>query len=59
MMIRLKRCRTCVMFILKTRTINYCKQCNDKIKRHIVRNNYNEITKNLPPEIVDMIVSFI
>lgn len=55
----LKRCRTCVVYILKSHDVDYCKHCDRIVKRRLIRNSYSDITKKLPPEIVDMIVSFI
>lgn len=55
----LKKCKTCVLYILKSRDANYCKCCYRIVKRHIIMNNSNDITKKLPPELVNMIVSYI
>jgi hypothetical protein len=55
----LKQCKTCMLFILQSHNIDYCKRCDKIIKRHLISNTCNDITMKLPPELVEMIVSFV
>jgi hypothetical protein len=55
----LQQCKTCVVYILKSHDIDYCKHCDKIVKKRFIKNTCNDITNKLPPELVNMIVSFI
>lgn len=51
-------CELCGEFILDS-NISICNDCDLHIKKDMLKNTLNDITKNLPIELVDMIIHFV
>lgn len=54
-----KECLICYASIVKNDKTDYCHKCEIIKKQNMIRLTYNDITKSLPPEIVEDILDFV